>query len=283
MPCSYCGAPNGEDEHRCHRCGRRLTSATLPIPRSTSALPKIVAGEPKAAAAPGAASPRPAVPRQRPLFQSPIIRFEELVAGREVTASGPAAKPPAARRAHASGAPAKKFSPRRRVSPDQISLPFHSQPATERAVAPSRPEPSRYCERPVAGLVHRTLAVMLDWAVVTIAFAVLLLPFHLLGGRLAVSDTVTRLVLGGAGFCLLAFYRLLGVFWEQDSPGMVWTKLRLVNFDGLRPSRKQRAYRLAGSLLSLSAAGFGFLWAVADQEKLTWHDHISKTFASPRL
>lgn len=127
------------------------------------------------------------------------------------------------------------------------------------------------------------LAALLDWAVVTIAFAVLLLPFHLSGGRLDLDDRVTRMGLGVAAASLLLFYRLLGIFWEQDSPGMVWTRLRLVNFDGLRPSRRQRAYRLAGSLLSLAAAGFGFIWAVADQEKLTWHDHISKTFPSPRL
>lgn len=289
MLCSYCGAANADEEHRCHRCGRRLAASPSVIPRATSALPKTVVGEPTVAPQPKPAPRRPAVPRQRPLFPSPIIRFEELVAGREAPQRNVGAKAPPASAGPAcppekQAAPPKKTAPRRRASPNQLSLPLSDRPApVQPMIARSRPEPSRYCERPVAGLVHRMLAALLDWAIVTIAFAVLLLPFHLAGGRLDLDDPMTRMGLGAAAAALLAFYRLLGVLWEQDSPGMVWTGLRLVNFDGLRPSRRQRAYRLAGSLLSLAAAGFGFIWAVADQEKLTWHDHISKTFPSPRL
>jgi uncharacterized RDD family membrane protein YckC len=284
MPCTYCGAPNAEEEHRCHRCGRRLASPAQAAPRRTSPLPKMAVAPARVAPQPQAAPPRPGLPRQRPLFPSPIIRFEELVAGREGASRSAAAEVPAPARPATEARPAGKATRRRRASTNQPWLPFKDPPApVEQAITPPRPEPSRYLERPVAGLVHRMLATFLDLAIITIAFAIVLTPFHLYGGHLVLTDTLTRLVLSSAAVALLLFYRLLGVFWEQDSPGMVWTGLRLVNFDGLRPTRKQRAYRLAGSLLSLAAAGFGFIWAVADQEKLTWHDHISKTFPSPRL
>jgi uncharacterized RDD family membrane protein YckC len=52
----------------------------------------------------------------------------------------------------------------------------------------------------------------------------------------------------------------------------------VVNFDGHRPSRRQRFYRLAGGAVGVVAAGMGLLWAIFDEERLTWHDHISKTF-----
>jgi len=30
--------------------------------------------------------------------------------------------------------------------------------------------------------------------------------------------------------------------------------------------------------LSLCSLGLGLVWALVDEESLTWHDHISKTF-----
>jgi hypothetical protein len=40
-------------------------------------------------------------------------------------------------------------------------------------------------------------------------------------------------------------------------------------------------HRLASGALSFCAAGLGFLWALVDEETLTWHDHISRTFPTP--
>jgi hypothetical protein len=59
---------------------------------------------------------------------------------------------------------------------------------------------------------------------------------------------------------------------------MCWTQLQLVNFDGRRPERDQRLERLFASCLSVAAAFLGIIWALVDEECLTWHDHISKTF-----
>ena len=47
------------------------------------------------------------------------------------------------------------------------------------------------------------------------------------------------------------------------------------------PTRTQRFYRTASGFLSLLAAGVGLLWGLVDEETLTWHDHISKTFPTP--
>lgn len=282
MICHYCGAPNPEDEHRCHRCGRRLAAASRqggsgrPQPLRTSPVPKSAPAEqkPPPPAPPAANRLRP---RQRTLFPSPIIRFEEIASGREAPPQAPPAnqaRPPVAR----------KPVSRRKVSPNQESFNFSDPPPpVERPITRPRPEPTRYCERPVAGLLHRMLAAFLDASMITIAVGIVLAVFYLFGGRLSLDDHLALAMAGAAALALLAFYRILGILWEQDSPGMVWVRLRLVNFDGLRPTRRQRVCRMAGVLLSLAAAGFGFIWALADQEKLTWHDHISKTFPSPRL
>jgi uncharacterized RDD family membrane protein YckC len=84
---------------------------------------------------------------------------------------------------------------------------------------------------------------------------------------------------GGASYGLL--YKVMWCLADGDSPGMRWTHQRLVNFDGQRPDREQRLRRVASASLSLMAAGLGIVWALVDEESLTWHDHISKTFPTP--
>jgi uncharacterized RDD family membrane protein YckC len=58
--------------------------------------------------------------------------------------------------------------------------------------------------------------------------------------------------------------------------------LRFINFDGSPIDRRERAIRFAAACLSFFSAGLGVLWSLADEEGLTWHDHMSKTFPTIR-
>jgi len=74
---------------------------------------------------------------------------------------------------------------------------------------------------------------------------------------------------------------LYGFVWSlcgRETAGMRWTGLRLINFNGFPPDGKSRALRLVGCWLSYSSGLIGILWALVDEESLTWHDHMSKTF-----
>jgi len=64
-----------------------------------------------------------------------------------------------------------------------------------------------------------------------------------------------------------------------EAAGLLFYVMPLV--DG--PTLRQRLYRFAGEILGVLAAALGWLWAFVDEENLTWHDHVSKTFptASP--
>jgi hypothetical protein len=62
---------------------------------------------------------------------------------------------------------------------------------------------------------------------------------------------------------------------------MQCTRLAVVTFDGERPERKHWMLRLLGSCLSHGTV-LGMLWIFADEEGLTWQDHISDTFPTPR-
>ena len=98
----------------------------------------------------------------------------------------------------------------------------------------------------------------------------------------AVLNSVSTVVFAATATGILCFYRLLWWLAGGDSPGMAWAKLRLLNFDGRPPTRSQRAQRFLGTCLSLAAGGLGLFWALGDEEKLGWNDHISKTFPTPR-
>jgi uncharacterized RDD family membrane protein YckC len=166
----------------------------------------------------------------------------------------------------------------RRVIPGQQSLEFAPAAGAGRYTRPS--EGAIYCDAPVAIPAHRAMAAALDASMILIALAVFGVIFYLAGGALSFNSKTLPLLIGMAAVVTF-FYKLLWCMANGDSAGMKWTHLTLVNFDGQRPNRTQRLHRLASGVLSLSAAGLGLLWALVDEETLTWHDHISRTFPTP--
>jgi len=121
----------------------------------------------------------------------------------------------------------------------------------------------------------------MDAAVMLIALALFGVVFRLAGGEIVLNARTIPLFAAVAA-AVVVFYRLLWCYAGCDSPGMRWTNLALINFDGQAPTSKQRLARTASGFLSLAAGGLGVVWALVDEETLTWHDHISKTFPTPR-
>jgi uncharacterized RDD family membrane protein YckC len=101
--------------------------------------------------------------------------------------------------------------------------------------------------------------------------------FGISGGITAI-DAGNAIFFLGIAAVVTIFYRLLWWIGNSDTPGMRFAGLRLVDFDGREPDRDRRGMRQVAGLLSLISAGLGLVWALVDEEKLTWHDHISKTF-----
>ena len=80
---------------------------------------------------------------------------------------------------------------------------------------------------------------------------------------------------------ILCFYKFAFCLLSDRSPGMRMAGLRLLHVSGRPAGRRERLLREFASLLSLTPGGIGYLWALADEERLTFHDHISETFPSP--
>lgn len=134
-----------------------------------------------------------------------------------------------------------------------------------------------YCDAPVAMPAHRLIAAAFDASMVLIAVGIFLVVFSIAGGDIALNKQNVPFFVSVIAVLAL-FYRFLWCVANGDTPGMRFAGLKLVDFDGRVPDREQRGMRQVASFLSVVSAGLGLVWALVDEESLTWHDHISKTF-----
>jgi uncharacterized RDD family membrane protein YckC len=278
MQCFHCKAWNEEDERRCVRCGRRLhAAAPRPAP---DVYPVAGAAAPELEALPGGrqAAPEPAAvpPPVRPDggYQPSLFRDSPGPKVVPIPMLTPRPRTPERKtpRAHA---PTRHP---RRSDESQQSLDFLRNGDYQHPLA-TEVEAVIYCDAPVALPVHRLMAAAVDGAMIAIAVGLFLMVFFLSGGHISFSKQTFLLAAGIVGAVTFT-YRLLWCLGNGDTPGMRFANLRLVNFDGKTPDRDQRLLRLGASVLSLASVGLGLMWALVDEEHLTWHDHISKTFPS---
>ena len=143
-------------------------------------------------------------------------------------------------------------------------------------------ESAVYSGAPVAIAAHRIFAAAIDSAVILLAIGLFFGTFAMAGHEVVLTKATVP-VYGLAMLAIVLFYKLLFCIGNADSLGVQWAGLRLLNFDGRRPTREQRVCRIAASFVSVLSTGIGFIWALVDEERLGWHDYISKTFPSPRF
>jgi uncharacterized RDD family membrane protein YckC len=276
MKCRYCGAENDPADHRCLRCGRRLHLANArPAPQTypikTATAPAVATRE-LVIVDRSILDAEPERPKRRPaqaaLFEAmepvKVIPFEVPAGSRAVRQRKPVSRPRTERQ-HS----------------QQQSLVFReSQPAAP-VVSRSGVENSIYCDAPVASIEHRALAFCLDLLLILTAVGLFALIFYFGGGLVPALQSDPKLVwgiLGGFGTLIYFLYEFVWALAGGATLGMRWARLRLLNFDGRPPDLGARLLRLVSYVLSVLPAGLGIIWAMFDEEKLGWQDHMSNTF-----
>lgn len=304
MHCKYCGFVNGEEDHRCLRCGRRVGVAiSAPLNYSgNNAL--AMRANPNATTdndsqelftqMPYVAPPAAGVPTlesQPSLFQaqpfqaqsSNVIPFRQ--AGRPVTlpveerpkmtVSAPEAKAapqskPAARKASAT----TQFGAQTTMDFTTVSLP-------KPRVLQDSVTSEIYTARPVAARMLRLAAGMLDIFCILFASGVFCVGALALGANFG-EGKFFWMTLAGAVALIALTYSLLWSIVGPETFGMRELGLELINFNGQPLDARTRLLRTPTSWLSFCAAGLGIIWSLFDEETLTLHDHISKSFPTQR-
>ena len=83
---------------------------------------------------------------------------------------------------------------------------------------------------------------------------------------------------GAAGVFLMVAYHALFFWFSDATPGMRCARIALCTFDDENPTPRAIRRRLGAMLLSACTLGFGFVWAMLDEERLTWHDRITRMY-----
>ncbi len=162
---------------------------------------------------------------------------------------------------------------RKRAVEGQAAFDFETPPP-QNVLSQARDKTSHLAVAPVA---LRTMATLFDIGLAGGLTGLFLTTIRLVLGRLPAD--ATAYVCYGAGAALFFFlYKLLYCAHGQPTFGLQGARLRVVTFQGAKPGRQQCMIRLFAGCISVLSAGMGLLWPLADQDRLSWHDHISQTF-----
>jgi uncharacterized RDD family membrane protein YckC len=283
MRCRYCGSNNSESALRCGKCQRRLyhgqpvaapqtypvvETATAPAydlsPQSFERNPRArlqaVAGNPEA--------PPVEVRRRSQPGQPALFSYRQPGAVVEMDPwAGVAAQPTAPVR--------RKRSSRRSISENQRAFDFDA------AVPVQNLPPVTHSSRPrlvVAPLGLRALATAFDVGVVFAFTIVFLLAIRLTMGAFPAVDLRSLIYFAPAPLLIMLAYKLVFAAGGRLTLGLQGAQLELIGVNGERPKLTARLKRVFAGCLSVASGAMGLLWAICDQETLTWHDHISNTF-----
>jgi len=133
---------------------------------------------------------------------------------------------------------------------------------------------------PVASMDERRIAALIDSACLLFAYGGFLALFGSLGGQFTFSKMSATVYTIAFAVVYLQYFFLFTVF-GGTTPGMMLRGLQVVDFSGEPPAPRKLLLRAAGYILSAGTFFLGFLWAMWDEDELTWHDRISHTYLSP--
>jgi uncharacterized RDD family membrane protein YckC len=158
-----------------------------------------------------------------------------------------------------------------------VSVPPGSEPDED--VELDQKYSKHYGLYPVASLEDRRIAAVIDCACLLFAYGGFLALFSSLGGQFTLSKLTAAVYSTTFAIVYLQYFALFTVF-GGTTPGMMFRGLQVASFSGAPPSPRQLLLRSIGYVLSASACFAGFLWAWWDEDELTWHDRISRTYLS---
>jgi uncharacterized RDD family membrane protein YckC len=132
-----------------------------------------------------------------------------------------------------------------------------------------------------APMARRIAASSVDATLVMAAFAAFVYIFFRINAELPPLSKVagTGVLLTGL---LWSAYQYLLLVYSGATPGLTLAKLELHRFDGSPVPLRIRRWRVLTSMLSGLSLGLGYAWCFLDEDRLCWHDRITRTYMAPK-
>ncbi len=87
--------------------------------------------------------------------------------------------------------------------------------------------------------------------------------------------------LAAAALVLHIVYGLLFFSFGDQTPGMRYARIGFCTFADENPTRAALRKRVLTQLLAMAPLGMGLLWALLDEDRLGWHDRLSRMYQRP--
>jgi uncharacterized RDD family membrane protein YckC len=137
-----------------------------------------------------------------------------------------------------------------------------------------------------AAMERRLAAAAIDAVIVAVALAAFAaVSLKIASLKITVSLSALPQAAGTAVLVaglLWTIYQYLLLVCSGATPGLRLAKLQLNRFDGSPVPRSLRRWRVLASLISAVSLGLGYAWCFFDEDRLSWHDRITRTYMAPR-
>jgi len=127
---------------------------------------------------------------------------------------------------------------------------------------------------------RRLLAGAIDSLLVVTAFAIFAYIFFRITLIVPASQQAAGISVSLIALSWIAYQYLLLVF-TGTTPGLKLARLQLSRFDGSAVPVRIRRWRVLASVLSGFSLSLGYAWCFLDEDRLCWHDRITRTYMAP--
>ncbi len=132
-----------------------------------------------------------------------------------------------------------------------------------------------------ARMSKRLLAGAIDLLLVVVALAIFAYIFFRITSLVPALQQAVGISVGLTALFWIAYQYLLLVYTET-TPGLKLAHLQLSRFDGSAVPRRIRHWRVLASILSGLSLALGYAWCFLDEDRLCWHDRITRTYMAPQ-
>jgi uncharacterized RDD family membrane protein YckC len=135
----------------------------------------------------------------------------------------------------------------------------------------------------VAPVSLRLMSAMVDLCIVVAAFMVfagvaVTTAAHLTPAGIQMAVPTAAISTAGSIVLLGLLYQLLFFTFSDATPGMRYARIGLCTMSDENPSRAAMRRRIFALVLASASLGLGVFWALLDDERLGWHDRISRMY-----
>jgi uncharacterized RDD family membrane protein YckC len=127
---------------------------------------------------------------------------------------------------------------------------------------------------------RRLLAGAIDSLLVVTAFAIFAYIFFRITSIVPALQQAAGISVSLIALFWIAYQYLLLVF-TGTTPGLKLARLQLSRFDGSAVPVRIRRWRVLASVLSGLSLALGYAWCFLDEDRLCWHDRITRTYMAP--